>query len=115
MYTHYISQGNEVLIFMDAEIYQRDHFYSLFSNYLKSIANFEGKLIFDGSFSESLMGDYRPRTTLFIFKWASSDLFYRWWNSSQNYRYKQDFMEFSDLKVTLVTQNEKNNRNLMLE
>ncbi len=110
MYNYFIADEKEVLIFVDAEIYHREQFFEVFSGYLKAISGFDGHLVFDGSFSESLIGDYRPRTTLFIFKWPTAELFYRWWNSSQNYRLKQDLMEFSDLKITLVAQNPKNNK-----
>lgn len=113
MYNRFIAEDKEVLIFVDAEIYHREQFFEDFSNYVKIIAGFEGYLIFDGSFSESIMGDFRPRTTLFIFKWPSAELFYRWWNSSQNYRLKQDLVDSSDLKITLVAQNQKNNKFLL--
>lgn len=113
MYNHFIADEKEVLVFVDAEIYHREEFFEIFSIYIKTISGFEGCLIFDGSFSESVMGDYRPRTTLFILKWPSTELFYRWWNSSQNYRMKQDLMESSDLKITLIAQNPKNNKYLL--
>ena len=110
MYNRFIADEKEVLVFVDAEIYQREQFFEVFSNYVKVVAGFEGYLVFDGSFSESIMGDFRPRTTLFIFKWPSIELFYRWWNSSQNFRLKQDLIDSSDLKITLVSQNSKNNK-----
>lgn len=106
-YDHHIAHEDEVLILMDAEIYDRTVFYSIFNPYIESIDAFGGTLIFDGSISQSILGDYRPRTTLFILKWSSSKLFFKWWNSSQNFRAKQNFQDCSDLKVTLVRQNKK--------
>ncbi len=108
IYNHYITEEDEVLILMDAEIYDRTTFHELFHQYLIAIEPYGGILIFDGSVSEAVVGDYRPRTTLFILKWNSSEAFYRWQNSSQNFRKKQDFQECSDLKMTLVAQNKKN-------
>lgn len=105
MYKNYIAQENEVLVFFDVEIYNRELFYNSMKTYLESVINFEGQLIFDGSFSQIMIGDSRPRTILFIFKWRTVDLFQRWWNSSQNFRLKQNLADYSDLKVTMIVQN----------
>ncbi|MEI6346533.1 MAG: hypothetical protein WCP69_01180 [Bacteroidota bacterium] len=105
MYSQYITKENEVLVFFDFEIYDREPFYAHFKLYLEAVCKFDGYLIFDGSASLSLVGDLTPRTILYIFKWANLEMFNRWWNSAQNFRLKQDLFDFSDVNVTVITQN----------
>lgn len=110
MYNHYIAKEKEALILIDAEIYERNMFFETFHQYLKGVSSAQGSLIFDGSISESIIGDYRPRSYLFILKWPNMDLFNHWWNSSQNYRLTKSLNEYADLKVTTIEQNNMNNK-----
>lgn len=112
MYKHYIAREKEILVLIDAEVYERNKFFEVFNQYLKGITTAKGALIFDGSISESIVGDYRPRSFLFILKWPNTESFSHWWNSSQNYRLTESLNEHADLKITTIEQNNMSNKYL---
>lgn len=110
MFKDYIAREKELLVLIDAEVYERNLFFEIFNQFLKEALTSKGILIFDGTASESIVGDYRPRSFLFILKWPNMESFNHWWDSSQNYRLTQSLNEYADLKITTIEQNNMTNK-----
>ncbi len=110
MFKDYITREKELLVLIDVEVYERNLFFEIFNQFLIGASKTNGSLIFDGSVSESILGDYRPRTFLFILKWPNNESFNHWWNSSQNFRLTESLKEYADLKVTTIEQNNRTNK-----
>ncbi len=99
---HFITENGQIIVLFDAEVYNRELFINYIQECQKSIERYGGIFVFEGFSSNSIIGDYRPRTVLYISKWESIESFNKWWNCPENTRLKNLQKECSDIKVTSV-------------
>ncbi len=93
---------SNILVLIDAEVYERQKFKIYIDKCREQILNIGGAFIFEGIAPEIIESDWKPRNTFLIMKWESEDQFRKWWISAEHRALRYEQKEASDLKVAKI-------------
>lgn len=95
---------NQCLALIEVTVKSQAKFTEYVVGHLPSIAQYGGKIIFEGFDKISYEGEAKSYHFLVIQQWENQEIFEKWWNSPEYKPWKEVRHEGAEVSLTLVKQ-----------
>lgn len=99
-----ILNENQFLAIIEVTVKNKTRFMDYVAGHLPTIAQYGGKIIFEGFDKTTFEGSPLNYGFLVIQQWESKEVFEKWWNSPEYKPWKEMRHEGADVTVQLVKQ-----------
>jgi len=103
-----ITQEGGVIALIQVKVKNPKKFIEYVEGHLPSIAQYGGKILFEGLHQENIEGEQALRDLVVVQLWKDKATFMQWWNSPEYAPWKAMRHEGADVSVSIAEQRPEN-------